>query len=174
MFYAIKPFYLVTGGLILACIIYIIVAGLVVPSIKKKKLLKAIHDRAVLENKTYSIIKDTTDNADFRLIVNDVTFLVKVVNAKRNCEVQITNNKNFVVYNKELNGNSKMNIIDGMEQFIGSKVPNRIILVNNSIKTMVRAVNENEIKKITPFDAIFGLHILSITNLDYIFKKSEM
>ena len=97
-----------------------------------------------------------------------------IVNAKRNCEVQITNNKNFVVYNKELNGNLKMNIIDDIEPFISSKIPNRIILVNNSIKAMVRAVNENEIKKITPYDAIFGLHIVSSTNLDYIFKKSEM
>lgn len=174
MILAIKPFYLVSGGLILACIIYILVVALIIPTVKKKKLLKAIHDRAVLENKTYSIIKDNTDNADFKLIINNVTFLVKLVNAKRNCEVQITNNKNFVVYNKELNGNLKMNIIDDIEPFISSKISNRIILVNNSIKAMVRAVNENEIKKITPYDAIFGLHIVSSTNLDYIFKKSEM
>lgn len=173
MILAIKPFYIVTACIILACILYIFLIALIIPAIKKNKVLKEIDRRAKEKELTYSIIKDNTDAASFKLIINDVSFLIRLVDAKKNCEVQITNNKNFVVYNKDISGNLKMNIIDNIEPFISSKETNRIILVNNSIKAMVRAVNENEIKKITSNDAIFGLHILSYTNLDYIFNKFE-
>ena len=162
-----KDFLIVLGVILGLYLIYIILK----PIIIKKRIISGILKDASKYEVRCTILKNHVDNADFSIKTDDKVFLVKVINVKKNCDLQINNIDTFMMYTKTLSKTFKVKKIPNLTKFMKSKKGNRIIILSTKAKTIKKVINECEMVMVDENTDVYGVHILNYNNYSYLFKK---
>ena len=128
-----NSFYIVTLIIIALCFIYILIFYTIIPLTKNSKVKKQLV--SYLNGTSYTISKDKKVDADFILEVNKVKYLVKVIDVKKNCDVNISVNKTLVMYYKTITNTLKAKEIVEVESFIKNDNKNKTNSLLNGIET---------------------------------------
>ena len=162
LFYTIQPFYLTIIILISLCIIYIIYIYALFPIIRKKKIINDI----IKANDNIKIIK-TKPNATYTLNIDNVIYNISIVFISEDIDLQINNIDTWYAYKKDNSKKIKIN-----KDFIHDKsLENKIIILARHAKTIKKVINECEMIMVNDNIDVYGMHILSYNQYDYLFSK---
>ena len=163
-----NSFYIVTLIIIALCFIYILIFYTIIPLTKNSKVKKQLV--SYLNGTSYTISKDKKVDADFILEVNKVKYLVKVIDVKKNCDVNISVNKTLVMYYKTITNTLKAKEIVEVESFIKNENKNKILLLNAKVNKISYSKNEVEVIELQANDAVNNTKIINYDNFEIIKK----
>lgn len=163
-----NSFYIVTLIIIALCFIYILIFYTIIPLTKNSKVKKQLV--SYLNGTSYTISKDKKVDADFILEVNKVKYLVKVIDVKKNCDVNISVNKTLVMYYKSITNTLKAKEIVEVESFIKNENKNKIFLLNAKVNKISYSKNEVEVIELQANDTVNNTKIINYDNFEIIKK----
>lgn len=163
-----NSFYIVTLIIIALCFIYILIFYTIIPLTKNSKVKKQLV--SYLNGTSYTISKDKKVDADFILEVNKVKYLVKVIDVKKNCDVNISVNKTLVMYYKTITNTLKATEIVEVESFIKNDNKNKILLLNSKVNKISYSKNEVEVIELQANDTVNNTKIINYDNFEIIKK----
>ena len=163
-----NSFYIVTLIIIALCFVYILIFYTIIPLTKNSKVKKQLV--SYLNGTSYTISKDKRVDADFILEVNKVKYLVKVIDVKKNCDVNISVNKTLVMYYKSITNALKVKEIVEVESFIKNENKNKILLLNAKVNKISYSKNEVEVIELQANDAVNNTKIINYDNFEIIKK----
>lgn len=163
-----NSFYIVTLIIIALCFIYILIFYTIIPLTKNSKVKKQLV--SYLNGTSYTISKDKKVDADFILEVNKVKYLVKVIDVKKNCDVNISVNKTLVMYYKSITNALKVKEIVEVESFIKNENKNKILLLNSKVNKISYSKNEVEVIELQANDTVNNTKIINYDNFEIIKK----
>lgn len=163
-----NSFYIVTLIIIALCFVYILIFYTIIPLTKNSKVKKQLV--SYLNGTSYTISKDKKVDADFILEVNKVKYLVKVIDVKKNCDVNISVNKTLVMYYKSITNTLKAKEIVEVESFIKNENKNKILLLNAKVNKISYSKNEVEVIELQANDAVNNTKIINYDNFEIIKK----
>ena len=163
-----NSFYIVTLIIIALCFVYILIFYTIIPLTKNSKVKKQLV--SYLNGTSYTISKDKRVDADFILEVNKVKYLVKVIDVKKNCDVNISVNKTLVMYYKSITNTLKAKEIVEVESFIKNENKNKILLLNAKVNKISYSKNEVEVIELQANDAVNNTKIINYDNFEIIKK----
>lgn len=163
-----NSFYIVTLIIIALCFIYILIFYTIIPLTKNSKVKKQLV--SYLNGTSYTISKDKKVDADFILEVNKVKYLVKVIDVKKNCDVNISVNKTLVLYYKSITNALKAKEIVEVESFIKNENKNKILLLNAKVNKISYSKNEVEVIELQANDTVNNTKIINYDNFEIIKK----
>ena len=163
-----NSFYIVTLIIIALCFVYILIFYTIIPLTKNSKVKKQLV--SYLNGTSYTISKDKKVDADFILEVNKVKYLVKVIDVKKNCDVNISVNKTLVMYYKSITNTLKAKEIVEVESFIKNENKNKILLLNAKVNKISYSKNEVEVIELQANDMVNNTKIINYDNFEIIKK----
>lgn len=163
-----NSFYIVTLIIIALCFVYILIFYTIIPLTKNSKVKKQLV--SYLNGTSYTISKDKKVDADFILEVNKVKYLVKVIDVKKNCDVNISVNKTLVMYYKTITNTLKAKEIVEVESFIKNENKNKILLLNAKVNKISYSKNEVEVIELQANDMVNNTKIINYDNFEIIKK----
>ena len=163
-----NSFYIVTLIIIALCFVYILIFYTIIPLTKNSKVKKQLV--SYLNGTSYTISKDKKVDADFILEVNKVKYLVKVIDVKKNCDVNISVNKTLVMYYKTITNTLKAKEIVEVESFIKNENKNKILLLNSKVNKISYSKNEVEVIELQANDTVNNTKIINYDNFEIIKK----
>ena len=163
-----NSFYIVTLIIIALCFVYILIFYTIIPLTKNSKVKKQLV--SYLNGTSYTISKDKKVDADFILEVNKVKYLVKVIDVKKNCDVNISVNKTLVMYYKTITNTLKAKEIVEVESFIKNENKNKILLLNAKVNKISYSKNEVEVIELQANDTVNNTKIINYDNFEIIKK----
>lgn len=125
----------------------------------KKKNLEKIKE----ELKLVGEVESVKEIYDFNLKVNNESYMIKVIYAANLKEVSFNSKKHWQVSNSS---GSKMLDTKGFEELTGRK----IVLIYPKPERVLRYINENEVVFVKPSMDVFGMTVLSMSELTEYFK----
>ena len=163
-----NSFYIVTLIIIALCFVYILIFYTIIPLTKNSKVKKQLV--SYLNGTSYTISKDKKVDADFILEVNKVKYLVKVIDVKKNCDVNISVNKTLVMYYKTITNTLKAKEIVEVESFIKNENKNKILFLNAKVNKISYSKNEVEVIELQANDMVNNTKIINYDNFEIIKK----
>jgi hypothetical protein len=163
-----NSFYVVTLIIIALCFIYILIFYTIIPLTKNSKAKKQLI--SYLSGTNYGISKDKKVEADFILKVNEVKYLVKIVDVKKNCDVNISVNKTLVMYYNTITNALKSKENVEVESFIKNDNKNKILLLNAKVNKISYSKNEAEVIELQANEMVNNTKIINYNNFEIIKK----
>lgn len=142
-------------------------------SIFNFKIKKQLLQEAIKTNTPIQISKTSKEGANFKVMIHQTTYLIKVIRVKRNCDLQINNFDTFIMYSKAHKDTSKYKILPNLTRFMKSKAQNRIIILANKAKHIKKVINECEMIMVDPTTDIYGIHILNYNQCGDLFTRND-
>lgn len=153
------------------CILNITFKFILKPIYLKKKVQNQLIKTAKSLNQTCLFLKCNEASASFKLKIQEKIFIVKILDIKKNCELQINNIDTFIVYNHVYKENCKLKKIPNISNFMKSNQTNRIIILSNQAKNIKKVINECEMIIVNPNVDVYGTHIFNFNQCSYLFDK---
>lgn len=163
-----NSFYVVTLIIIALCFVYILIFYTIIPLIKNSKVKRKL--ASYLNETNYKIIKDKKVDADFVLKINGIDYLIKIVDVKKKCDVNISVNKTLVMYYKSITNALKTKEILEVESFIKSSNKNKIIILNSKVNKISYSKNEVEVVELDINGTVNNTKIINYDNFEIIKK----
>lgn len=172
MYFAkLNSFYITVLFIIALCFIYIVFFYTLIPLIKnvitKNNLIKCFKEK----NTDYEVRKKTSNEYDYSLIINNQEYFIKLVDIKKDSDIQISTNKTLVVLRKTLTNALRSTELVEVKEFIESSKSNKIILLNAKVNKITLIKSENEVIELKIGDKVYNTMIIDNKNLNLIIKK---
>lgn len=172
MYFAkLNSFYITVLFIIALCFIYIVFFYTLIPLIKnvitKNNLIKCFKEK----NTDYEVRKKTSNEYDYSLIVNNQEYFIKLIDIKKDSDIQISTNKTLVVLRKTLTNALKSTELVEVKEFIESSKSNKIILLNAKVNKITLVKSEHEVIELKIGDKVYNTMIIDNKNLNLIIKK---
>ena len=172
MYFAkLNSFYITVLFIIALCFIYIVFFYTLIPLIKniitKNNLIKCFKEK----NTDYEVRKKTSNEYDYSLIINNQEYFIKLVDIKKDSDIQISTNKTLVVLRKTLTNALKSTELVEVKEFIESSKSNKIILLNAKVNKITLLKSEHEVIELKIGDKVYNTMIIDNKNLNLIIKK---
>ena len=172
MYFAkLNSFYITVLFIIALCFIYIVFFYTLIPLIKnvitKNNLIKCFKEK----NTDYEVRKKTSNEYDYSLIVNNQEYFIKLVDIKKDSDIQISTNKTLVVLRKTLTNALRSTELVEVKEFIESSKSNKIILLNAQVNKITLIKSEHEVIELKIGDKVYNTMIIDNKNLNLIIKK---
>ena len=172
MYFAkLNSFYITVLFIIALCFIYIVFFYTLIPLIKnvitKNNLIKCFKEK----NTDYEVRKKTSNEYDYSLIVNNQEYFIKLIDIKKDSDIQISTNKTLVVLRKTLTNALKSTELVEVKEFIESSKSNKIILLNAKVNKITLIKSEHEVIDLKIGDKVYNTMIIDNKNLNLIIKK---
>lgn len=108
---------------------------------------------------------------NFIIEKEDKVFLLKVVPFNSSNELIVTSKYYFCIANESFSRNTKPNTIKRMKEFMDlsyetDKKVIKVLVLNPSALRIIKYINECDAVKVMPTDDIYGVRIVSLTNLE--------
>lgn len=172
MYFAkLNSFYITVLFIIALCFIYIVFFYTLIPLIKnvitKNNLIKCFKEK----NTDYEVRKKTSNEYDYSLIINNQEYFIKLIDIKKDSDIQISTNKTLVVLRKTLTNALKSTELVEVKEFIESSKSNKIILLNAKVNKITLVKSEHEVIDLKIGDKVYNTMIIDNKNLNLIIKK---
>lgn len=172
MYFAkLNSFYITVLFIIALCFIYIVFFYTLIPLIKnvitKNNLIKCFKEK----NTDYEVRKKASNEYDYSLIVNNQEYFIKLIDIKKDSDIQISTNKTLVVLRKTLTNALKSTELVEVKEFIESSKSNKIILLNAKVNKITLIKSEHEVIDLKIGDKVYNTMIIDNKNLNLIIKK---
>lgn len=172
MYFAkLNSFYITVLFIIALCFIYIVFFYTLIPLIKnvitKNNLIKCFKEK----NVDYEVRKKTSNEYDYSLIINNQEYFIKLIDIKKDSDIQISTNKTLVVLRKTLTNALKSTELIEVKEFIESSKSNKIILLNAKVNKITLIKSEHEVIELKIGDKAYNTMIIDNKNLNLIIKK---
>lgn len=172
MYFAkLNSFYITVLFIIALCFIYIVFFYTLIPLIKnvitKNNLIKCFKEK----NTDYEVRKKTSNEYDYSLIINNQEYFIKLIDIKKDSDIQISTNKTLVVLRKTLTNALKSTELVEVKEFIESSKSNKIILLNAKVNKITLIKSEHEVIDLKIGDKVYNTMIIDNQNLNLIIKK---
>lgn len=165
-----SSFYIVTIIIIIICFLYILIFYSLIPVIKNTKTIKKLKNNLKDNNISYKINKNHSDGQSFDLIIDDKTYLVKLIDIKKNSELVVNSLFELVMYYQNIVKENKAKVIEQSNTFISLNKDNKVILANSDVKEVKHCKNKMETITLNPKDKVEKTHIIDVNDFIQIIK----
>lgn len=164
-------FYLTVLIIISLCFFYILIFATIIPLIKNAKAKKTLFNYLDNESIKYIIKRKNSNEYDFSILIDEKEYFVKLIDIKKNSDINVSNNKTLVMYYKDITNATKSKEIVDVKGFIESKLNNKIILLNSDINKITLSKNENEVIDLSILDKVNNTLIITCKDFNQLIKK---